>query len=81
MKTVRPSTINDARYSRLTGWLKEKRKAQGVTTKQLAERLGCGNSLISKYERNHIRIDVLRYFEICKVLGINAAEGLQMLEE
>ena len=43
--------------------------------------MGCGFSLIGKYENDHVRLDVLRYFEICAILGIDPAEGLALLRE
>ncbi len=72
-------TIADPNYLRLTSWLKEKREEKKVSIRDLAKQLGCGSSLITKYERNHVRVDVLRYYQICTILEVDPAEGLKTL--
>lgn len=47
----------------------------------LAEEWGCGYSFISKYEKNQVRLDILQYFEICALLKIDPAAGLNILRE
>lgn len=46
-----------ARVSAFGQWLKKWRKARGLTQVQLAQRAGCGQSIISQYERG-VKTDV-----------------------
>ncbi len=37
--------------------------------------------IVGKYEKNQIRLDVLQYQEICSILGIDSAEGLELIKD
>ena len=54
----------------------EKRKALGVTQRQLAEKLGVSDKSVSKWERGVCLPDVSLYSELCSVLGISLNEFL-----
>lgn len=49
--------------------------------RDLSLKLGCSYSFIGKYERNEVRLDVLQYFEICSILQIDPADGLELLNQ
>lgn len=51
-----------------------KRKEQGLTQKQLAEKLNMSDKSISKWERGICLPDVSVYLELCKILGISINE-------
>ena len=53
-----------------------KRKAQGLTQKQLAEKLGMSDKSVSKWERGICLPDVSVYLELCDILGISINEFL-----
>jgi len=53
-----------------------KRKEQGMTQKQLAERLGMSDKSVSKWERGICLPDVSVYSELCQILGISINEFL-----
>lgn len=53
-----------------------KRKGQGMTQKQLAEKLGMSDKSVSKWERGICLPDVSVYFELCQILGISINEFL-----
>ena len=53
-----------------------KRKEQGLTQKQLAEKLNMSDKSISKWERGICLPDVSVYLELCKILGISINEFL-----
>ena len=72
-------TIFNPRYEKLTAFLKQERRAKGITMRDLAQELECSYSFIGKYERNEVRLDVLQYFEICSILQIDPADGLKLL--
>ncbi|MEA2068003.1 MAG: helix-turn-helix transcriptional regulator [Verrucomicrobiota bacterium] len=73
-------TIYDPRYCELIAWLKQQRKEKQFTMRVLAQKLDCSYSFIGKYERNQIRLDVLQYQEICSILEIDSAEGLELIK-
>ena len=51
-----------------------KRKALGMTQKQLAEQLGMSDKSVSKWERGICLPDVTLYAELCQILGISINE-------
>ena len=51
-----------------------KRKALGMTQKQLAEQLGMSDKSVSKWERGICLPDVALYAELCQILGISINE-------
>lgn len=53
-----------------------KRKALGMTQKQLAEKLNMSDKSVSKWERGVCLPDVSVYMELCKILGISINEFL-----
>ena len=57
-------------------YIAEKRKALGLTQKQLAEQLGMSDKSVSKWERGICLPDVSVYLELCKILGITINEFL-----
>ena len=57
-------------------YIAEKRKALGLTQKQLAEQLGMSDKSVSKWERGICLPDVSVYMELCRILGISMNEFL-----
>ena len=57
-------------------YIAEKRKALGLTQKQLAEQLGRSDKSVSKWERGICLPDVSVYMELCGILGISMNEFL-----
>lgn len=53
-----------------------KRKALGMTQKQLAEKLDMSDKSVSKWERGICLPDVSVYMELCEILGISINEFL-----
>ena len=53
-----------------------KRKALGMTQKQLAEKLNMSDKSVSKWERDICLPDVSVYMELCEILGISINEFL-----
>ena len=53
-----------------------KRKARGMTQKQLAEKLNMSDKSVSKWERGICLPDVSVYMELCEILGISINEFL-----
>lgn len=61
---------------KIGGFLAERRKALGLTQRQLAERLGMSDKSVSKWERGVCLPDVSVYAELCGILGISINEFL-----
>lgn len=65
-------------------YIAAKRKALGLTQKQLAEKLNMSDKSVSKWERGICLPDVIVYLELCKILGISINEflaGEDIIEE
>ena len=56
------------------GLLKQQRKAQGLTQEELARRLNCPQSYVSKYELGERRLDFVETLYVCDALGIDFLE-------
>jgi transcriptional regulator with XRE-family HTH domain len=63
----------------LISWLKDARKAQGLTMRELAQKLEVPHSFIGKVEQCERRIDVIEYIKYCQALNINPNDGIQLL--
>lgn len=57
-------------------YIADKRKALGLTQRQLAEKLGMSDKSVSKWERGVCLPDVSVYLELCAILGITINEFL-----
>lgn len=57
-------------------YIASKRKALGLTQKQVAEHLGMSDKSVSKWERGICLPDVSVYLELCEILGITINEFL-----
>lgn len=65
-------------------YIAAKRKALGLTQKQLAEKLNMSDKSVSKWETGICLPDVTVYLELCKILGISINEflaGEDIIEE
>ena len=57
-------------------YIAEKRKALGLTQRQVAEKLGMSDKSVSKWERGICLPDVSVYNPLCEILGISLNEFL-----
>ncbi len=73
-------TLRTDEHKRLIGWLKEQRVSQGLTMRELAEKLGTRHTLIGKVEQGERRLDVIEYLRYCEALGSSPEDGLQATE-
>jgi transcriptional regulator with XRE-family HTH domain len=55
------------------------RKAAGLSQVELAERMGVGQSYISKIERGEAYVDVLVFVDWCKACGVKAGQTLDRI--
>lgn len=74
-----PVSVHHSRYQTLQGELVALRKTAGLSQVQLAERLGVGQSYISKIERGEAYVDVLVFVGWCQACGVEAGRTLDQL--
>lgn len=75
-----PKSTFTQEYAEFVRRLREAREAAELTQEQLAQRLGQGQSFVSKYERGERRLDVVELNAVCQAIGISLVEFVQSLE-
>lgn len=68
-----PTTVYHSRYQALQAGLAALRKKAGLSQVQLAERLGVGQSFISKIERGESYVDVMFFVDWCRACDAPSA--------
>ena len=61
-------SIHTIRYNAFRDALRKARLAQGLTQKDVADRLGVHQSFVSKYESGERRLDVVEFFDVARAL-------------
>lgn len=90
-KVVKTSVMNDKesqekynmerdRYL-LVQYLKELRKAKGITQKELAQKMGCSQQGISKLEHHNSNTTLDTFLGYCHYLGIDMFQLIQGIEQ
>lgn len=74
-----PLSVHHSRYQVLQAGLVALRKTSGLSQVQLAERLGVGQSYVSKIERGEAYVDVLVFVDWCRACGVKAGRTLDQL--
>jgi DNA-binding XRE family transcriptional regulator len=74
-------SIHTKEYAILRRLLREIRKSAHVTQVELAQRLGQGQSFVSKCERGELRLDVIQLRAFCCFLGTDLPTFVGKLEE
>ena len=72
-------SVHHPRYQALQGRLVALRKTAGLSQVQMAERLGVGQSYISKIERGEAYVDVLIFVDWCQACGVTPGSTLDQL--
>ena len=73
--------IYEPEYRILIQCLKDFRIQSKMTQKELADKLGCSQSYICKYEQCQKRLDIIEVRKICSILGYSLKEFVQEYEE
>ena len=74
------TSVYSSEYVALREWLANARTAQGLTIRELGERLDIHHSVIGKIESGGRKLDVIEYVKYCEALGVNPADGLAAVE-
>ena len=59
--------------------LTQARTDAGLTQEQLAKRIHRHQSFVAKYETGERRLEVIEFIQICRAIGVQAADILSML--
>jgi transcriptional regulator with XRE-family HTH domain len=73
-------TIHSSEYAVLLNWLRRQRIDNGLTMRQLAEKMGIHHSWIGKVEQGERRLDIIEYLRICDALQLDPHEGLNIIQ-
>ena len=73
-------TITSHEYQDLVNWLKQARIDQGLSMRDLAEKINKPHSFVQRIEMLERRLDVHEYCLYCKALDINSKEGLDFFK-
>jgi len=61
-------------------WLREKRIENGLTLRELADKMGVTHIWILRTEQSKRRIDLVEYLRFCSVLALDPHEGLRLVQ-
>lgn len=78
---MRAKTIYAREYRLLLDMLRDKRVAKGLTQVQLAAKLKLNQSILSRYERGELRMDLIQLRNWLKALGISLTDFVAEYEE
>lgn len=74
MTFAMPKSTFTRDYAKFVRLLRQSREAAGLTQEQLAQRLGQGQSFVSKFERGERRLDIVELNAVCHAIGISLAD-------
>lgn len=74
------NNIYDTKHKIAMELLKARRLELNLTQKELAEKLECVQSYVSKYESGQVRLDIIELRNICEKLGYTLEEYVRLLE-
>lgn len=74
-----PVSLYQSEYVALRALMRKLRDEANLTQSQMAERLGVGQSYVSKLERGENFFDVLLFVKWCKACNVNAGDVLNKL--
>lgn len=75
MLTVSP---HGPEYQKLREWLKRARHAAGLTTRELASKLGVHHSIVGKIESADRKLEVFELIQYCNALDVSPVEAIEL---
>lgn len=73
-------SIHNKEYKTVIRLLRNVREERGITQGQLAELLGCSQTVISKIETSERRLDIIELRKICMLLNISFIDFITLVE-
>ena len=74
-------TIYNPKYRALVEFIRAVRKERGMTQSELGRRMRLSRRAVQKIEAYDVRLDLVRYVTLCRILGLDAGQLLGRLEE
>lgn len=72
-------TIYDKHYAAMIAELRSRRLRSGMTQQNAAAKIGLSRHWIRKIEKCELRLDVLHFVLLCRVVGVRAEKMLRHL--
>ena len=76
---MQKAIFNEA-YRKMVGQLRSKRKAMGLSQREVARKLSVHRSWLTHVEMCEVRMDVVQYVRVCRVYGLSASRMMRQLE-
>lgn len=76
MLTVSP---HGPEYDHLRKWLKEARKASGLSIRELGDLLGVHHSIIGKIESSDRKLELFEFVNYCKAINVEPEDYLKII--
>jgi transcriptional regulator with XRE-family HTH domain len=73
--------IYNPKYRALVEFIRAVRKKRGMTQSELGRRMRLSRQSVHKIESCEVRLDLVRYVNLCRILGLKAGQLLGRLEE
>ena len=74
-------TVYDDRYRVVIQQLRDRRMDLGLDQRTVAAKLGYTNRWLSKVEHRDIRLDIMQFVLLCRVLGLRSGRLIRRLEQ
>ncbi len=78
---MRTKAIYDPRYRSLVAFISDTRARQGLTQSAMGRKMRLSRQTIQKIEHCEVKLDLVRYVALCRILGLNAGQLLGRLED
>ncbi|WP_129543269.1 helix-turn-helix domain-containing protein [Serratia sp. 1D1416] len=73
-------SIHSPEMQALLSWLRETRESQGLSMREMGERIGRPHSFIQKVEVGERRLDVVEFIWYCEALGVQPQTGMSIVQ-
>lgn len=78
---MRLKAIYNPKYRALVEFIRAARKKRGMTQSELGRRMRLSRQVVQKIEYCQIRLDLVRYVTLCRILGLKVGRLLGRMEE
>ena len=76
IETIAPRT---AEYQDIGAWIRKQREKAGLSQREVSRSLGKNQSFMYRVERGEQRIDLLQFFDLIQLLGLDKTLTLEAL--
>jgi transcriptional regulator with XRE-family HTH domain len=72
--------LGSPRHEILRHLLKERRERANLSQREVADRIGRGQTFVSAVERGHHHVSVLEFLDLAEAIGFDAAAALRRVK-